>query len=250
MRALYFALSLLAASLIWSGSLLGSGSENLAEDSATVISTTIVVLSAISVVGMLVGHARWARRLGLVLIGIHLITATLLEISVWWWVGLALSAIATAGLVGPGMKGVVRDLPAALGPPPEAVVLPLLLVGAPLVVAAISRDGLGPWQVVSIVIVWLSAPVYAKAWPGALIATRWAAPTSLAVAGITALPMGWAAVCLAGVVLRYAWSANARSAVRPLTRTGTRVPIPPELTPKDILDEAGYDSRGRRIEPT
>lgn len=248
MRALFFALSLLAASLTWSGIIIRS--PDLATDSATVIAATVVVLSAISVIGMLVGHARWARRLALGSIVIHLSTAATSEASVWWWMGLALSAAATVGLVGPGMKGVVRELPAALGPPPEAVVLPLLLVGAPLLIAGAATAGIGPWQWGAIMIVWVSAVVYAKAWPGALLATRFLAPLSLVAAGISGLPLGWVTVFLAGVVLRHAWSPNARLAVRPLVQPGTRVPIPPELAPQDILNEAGYDSSGRRIDPT
>ncbi len=247
MRALYFAFALLSSSLVWAGALLTAG--RVATDSVALIATTLVVLTAISVVGMLVGHARWALRLGLVLVIAHLSVAVLVDVTAWWWVGLTLSAVATAGLAGPGMKGVVRDLPAAAGPPPEAVVVPLLLLAAPAAIAVSRLDGVGWWDLMAAAVAWVSALAYSKAWPAGLFGTRFVAPVSLLVSGMASLPAGLATIALAVAVLRYAWTANARLAVKPLVEAGTRVPIPPELTPSEILDQAGYDSRGRRTDP-
>ena len=50
----------------------------------------------------------------------------------------------------------------------------------------------------------------------------------------------------AGAITYLAWTKPARIAVQPLVERGRPVPIPPELTPTEILDAAGLDDRGRK----
>jgi hypothetical protein len=74
-------------------------------------------------------------------------------------------------------------------------------------------------------------------------------PIVLAVAAIfEGLPVGAFIAATAAGVAALAWTVDARIAVHPLAEPGTTVPIPPELAPRDVLDAAGIDDRGRRRE--
>jgi hypothetical protein len=242
MRASLFALSLLcsgliAASRIWT--MTESGSR------AAVIATTVIVLQAVAVIGMLVGHARWARRLAIGLAVLGLVVVGLGEFDGWWWPGVLSAAVALGGLIGPGMKGTVRDLAPALGPPPQAVVLPLVLMAAPGLVAVTRPDGIDGWAWLAIGCCWAAAALYAKAGWGGLTAVRALAPLALATSAVGPPVPAVVDLTVAGAVLALAWTANARVAIRPLVQPGSRKPILPEMVPADLMDRAGYDSRGR-----
>lgn len=242
MRALLFALSLLcsgliAASRIWT--MTESGSP------AAVIATTVIVLLAVAVIGMLIGHARWARRLGIGLAGLGLLVIGWGEVDGWWLPGVLAAATALGGLIGPGMKGTVRDLAPALGPPREAVLLPLALIAAPAGVALTRLDGIDGWAWLAIGGCWGSAALYAKAGWGGLTAVRLLAPLTLAISAVGPALAAVVDLALAGAVLALAWTVNARVAIRPLVQPGSRKPILPEMVPAELMDSAGYDSRGR-----
>ena len=44
-----------------------------------------------------------------------------------------------------------------------------------------------------------------------------------------------------------AWHSSVRNSVHPLVESGSRVPIPPELAPREVLDAAEIDDRGRPL---
>jgi hypothetical protein len=242
MRAFLFALSLLcsgliAASRIWTMTEGGSP--------AAVVATTVIVLVAVAVIGMLIGHARWARRLGIGLAGLGLLVTGLGEVDGWWWPGVLAAATALGGLIGPGMKGTVRDLAPALGPPPEAVLLPLALIAAPAGLSLTRLDGIDGWAWLAIGCCWGSAALYTKAGWGGLTAVRLLAPLTLAISAIGPVLPALVDLALAAAVLALAWTVNARVAIRPLVQPGSRKPILPEMVPAELMDNAGYDSRGR-----
>lgn len=246
-RAVVTSVSLIAAGVIW-GLAVGLERSLWKGWSAVWLGTELVVLTAVSVVGMLVGAARWARRLGIAAAAFSLGTATVSPFAWWWAAGVVAAAVALAGLVGTGMKGLVRERPAAAGPPAQAVVLALLLVATPGIVAAAVTEIDAPTAVL-LGVVLVFGGWYAKAAPGALLVVRAGAPLVLAAVGLL---LGWPAGTLPGflalLVGWLAWTQAARVAVRPLVERGTAVPIPAELTPKEILDAAGLDERGRRKE--
>lgn len=234
------------STLLWAARLV-AGPGPWATDAAAVLAVDLVVLAAVALVGMLVAGGRWARRLalGVVLGGAALAVA--LPADGLWTAGLAVSAIAVAGLAGTGMKGVVRERAAAAGPPTAAVVLPLLLLAVPGLVAAARPDGLGGADWTAAATAAVAAAVYAKASPGALVLVRVVAPLAAVAGGVAGgLPGGLVPVAAGVGVAALAWTRGARVAVRPLVESGSRVPVPAELTPHEILDAAGLDERGRR----
>lgn len=242
MRAILFALSLLCSGLIAASRIWTITEEG---PPGAVMATTLIILVAVAIIGMLVGHARWARRLGIGLAGLGLLVVGLGEVDGWWWPGVLSAAVALGGLIGPGMKGTVRDLAPALGPPPQAVLLPLALMGAPAAVVLTRLDGIDRWAWLAIGCCWGSAALYAKAGWGGLTAVRALVPLTLATSAVGPPIPAVVDLTLAGAVLALAWTVNARVAIRPLVQPGSRKPILPEMVPADLMDRAGYDSRGR-----
>lgn len=245
-RAIPAAALLLAAALIWAG-LVASGAGPWSPTPALLVAAQLVVLAAVAVVGMLVAASRWARRLGVAVAAAGLALGVVIPVGGWWWAGVAASGLALAGLVGTAFKGVVRERPAATGPPREAVLLSLLLISAPGILGVVSPDGVGAAALVASLASVGAGAWYLKAAPGALWVVRLLAPLLWLVAAVATglwggVVLGVGAAGAAGL----AWTAGARLAVKPLTTEGTRVRIPPELAPREVLDAAGLDERGRR----
>ncbi|GIU92903.1 MAG: hypothetical protein KatS3mg011_1809 [Acidimicrobiia bacterium] len=238
--------ALLLSSLVW-GLAVGFGTGPWSGWSAVWLGGEMVFAGTLSLVGMLVGASRWGRRLGMGVAAAGLASAVVVPVeSWWWWLGLVSSAAALGGLAGRAMKGYVRERPAAAGPPPRAVGAVLAVLFSPAVVAAVVPS-MPASTAILLAAVWVGGVWYAKAAPGALFVVRVVVP-SLALAAALTLEPGGAVACLvvAATVAALAWSKDARLAVHPLVERGTAVPIPPELVPREILDEAGLDSRGRR----
>lgn len=234
-----------AGSLLWAGQVaLGGGP--WPEDAAGVIATFMVVLTAVAVVGISLVGSRWARRLAVVSSLGWLAMAPAMQTGPVWWAAVILTGLVLAAILGTGLAPMVRKLPAAAGPPDEAVVLPLLLLGAPVMIGLTSPGGLGVRGWLGVAGAALAAALYSKAAPGALGATRVVAPLLLGLVGAASLPRGVVVLLWGVAVARLAWTHAARVAVRPLVERGKGVPIPPELTPAEVLDAAGLDQRGRR----
>ncbi|MEX1005086.1 MAG: hypothetical protein WD990_09390 [Acidimicrobiia bacterium] len=206
-----------------------------------------LMLTSIAIVGALIGAARWARWMGVGLAGILAVPAILQPITAWWVVMVGSAGIALAGLIGPGLRAVVRQRPPAGAPPVKATALVLGLLSAPIVVGAVQPDGvtMADWALVATSV--LLAVWYTRAHDAALWGVRFGVPV---LAAFAALAVSWPTALLpAGgfvVLSRLAWSTDARIAVIPLASPGRSVPIPAELTPDEIRDAAGIDSRGRR----
>lgn len=206
----------------------------------------LLAMATVSVVGMVVVGGRWARRLALGSVGACGLVALVRPLDGLWLAGLVAGAVAGASLFLPAVTLRIRKLPAATGPPARAVTLPLLLVVTPFLIGLAGYDT-AAWPSL---VVGLSAPLvafaYSRVVPGGLWALRILWPL-LAIA--LAVPAGWPAgavsAVLGAVVAIIAWHPSVKTAYHPPREVGTTYPIPPELAPKDILDAAEIDDRGR-----
>lgn len=212
--------------------------------SALLIGVGMLVLATVSTTGLVVLGARWAHRLGWLVVALAAVLAVVRPIDAAWVAGLVAIAAAAAGLV--FVQGRVRKLPSATGPPIRAVLLPLVLAGAPVLLGLTA--GGDSWAVLTIGFSALAtAFLYSRVVWGGLVVARMAWPL-LALALVPSLdpvviPI---TVALAASVLILAWHPSAKAAFHPQRTAGSTFPIPPELTPGDILDAAGLDERGRR----
>lgn len=236
-------LLLLVASSLWTV-VAGLDGFGVAPSNLVMVTLSMWTATVAAVTGMLVARSRWARRLALVVCGGQAILAVLSAADGWWVAGLTVSGVAAVAVAGPWLTGLVRSLPAAAGPPARAVLVPLLLVGVPFALGLAD-----PQPIVGGVVGFGAlggAFWFIRALPGALVVVRVGWPI-LALAG--AWPMGMPAtavsIAAAVAVAVTAWHRSVATAVHPLVERGTVVPIPPELAPKDVLDAAGLDERGR-----
>ena len=237
------ALCLLSA-LAWSVPLRGDGRwEHWSPIQGLVVTGGLIILATAAVVAMVVRNAGWGRRLAVGLAVGQLGLAMLTTPSPWWWAAVGLSGATLAMAGGPWAKAFGTKRVAHLGPPPRAVLLLCLLACLPVIVAAVSINGLeGGWVLVGLSAV--GAAAYAKAWPGALFAARFLIPAASAAAAVTTPWPGWAVALLAGTATTWAaWSKDARLAVQPLTDTA---PAPsPSPTPLRIRSASENKPAGR-----
>lgn len=243
-RVIAVSLASTLATLSWSLLVLRSGPWAL--DSAAVIAASLIVLLAIGLVGMLVASSRWGRWMvtGVTVLGP--VFGVGVPANAWWIATLVVSGLALTALAGTVTSGLVRKLPAADGPTPRVVGFTLALLALPLMVATVSPEGLGTPEWLMIAVASLAAGLYAKAAPFAMVVVRGVVPVLALVAmALSGLPRGllWSAMGLA--VAAFAWTKEARVAVRPLVEEGRSVPMLPEMVPSDILEAAGLDERGR-----
>lgn len=246
-RPLVTAAAMFASAAIWAG--IASSTTTYADSSAIVLGAGILVVVSVAIVGMVAGSARWALRMGIAVSSSMIALGVVFPLSMWSGAGMALAGIAVAGLGGTAFDPLIKQRSSADGPPARAVVLPLLLLVAPPIWAVSAPEGLGVATLLAVALSWICAVWYMKALPGALTVVRFALPVGFAIAvPPSGIPLGLL-IGLTGVgATALAWSVDARIAVHPLAEPGTTVPIPPELAPRDILDAAGIDDRGRRKE--
>ncbi len=237
------ALGPLVAAIVWTIALVADPGPWEAH-SVLLIGLGLLASSAVSVAGIVVVGGRWASRLGWAVIAATAAVAMPLDMSPWWFAGVIASALGGVGLIGAARH--VRTLPSATGPPRRAVLLPIVLLGVPFLLGI---TAFGPaWAAYTLGV---SAPVaafsYSRVVPGGLIGVRVAWPLlAITVALFMPWPLWLLAVALAAVVLTIAWHPTVKVAFHPPREVGSTFPIPPELTPKEILDSAGLDERGRR----
>lgn len=246
-RAIAASIALLTATVLWSVLAVVEASP-WAADSAGVLGATLVVLAAAAIVGMLVGASRWARKLGISVTLAGAAMGIALPFGAAWVVAIVTSSLALFGLAGNATLGVVRKLPAAVGPSPRVVAFTIGLVSIPGVVAAASPSGLGgpEWLVIGGGAV--TAGLYAKAAPFALTTVRLAFPAlAVAAAAWRALPAGLVLAAVGVAVAAFGWTKPARVAVRPLVETARTVPMLPEMVPADVRETAGIDEKGRPL---
>ena len=221
---------LIAAALAWFIE-LGTGTEHLADDSAIVLGLGLVALALIAGFGLVFTGGRWARRLGVVVaaaaIGLGAVTGP----GLWATVGVVLAAAALLGLLGPWLKGWVRERPAADGPGAKPTVMVLCCVALIPAVGLASPAGLDIYHGVLAgtggVLAWL----YVRGQVWALWGLR-IALVPIAVPAVASSPPAGSAVLavLVAIITWLAWSKEARLAVAPLVE---RPPAPRMLSPKD-----------------
>lgn len=215
--------------------------------SVLLIGVGLLIVVTIGTVGLVLVGGRWAHRSLLIALGATLVLAASRPVDP---IGIAALSFTGAGLVAlfsPRQFRLVRNLPAAGGPPPKAVAVAILSLAAPLAIGLIPTEP-NPWAMGFSSFCVLSGFFYSRTVPGGLALLRIGVP----LAALTlALPMGTAhavtAIGLALIIAILSWSKDAAVAFRPLIERGTTYAIPPELAPKEVLDRAGVDERGKPI---
>lgn len=214
---------------------------------AFLIGLGLLALSTVSFVGMVVSGGRWAHRLGLVALGFSVILAVSRPIDVVWAVSVALTAVAVAALLSPTLTRAIRKLPSASGPSPRAITPPLILLAAPCLMGFLGNAATD-W---ALLVVGVSAPnvafLYSRVLPGGLIAIRLLWPAmALALSPLLGWAAGVAAATIAIAVAVMAWDESVKASFHPPRQVGSTFPIPPELAPREVLDAAEIDEKGRR----
>lgn len=244
-RLTFVSVALILSTGLWTAQLaVGAGDHSGV--AVVLIAVSLWAATVVSLTGMLVARARWARRFGLAVTAGHGVVAVITSPGILWGVALAASAITAVSVAGPWLDGIVRGRPSASGPPSRVVLIALFLLGVPFGLGATGAAELPA------LVVGLSALAacfwFVRALPGALFVVRIVWP--LLAVGL-AYPMGYAAAAVAvfaGIAVgTLAWHPTVRNSLHPLVESGSRVPIPPELAPRDVLDAAEIDDRGRPL---
>lgn len=242
---MFASMSLLAA-LAWTVALLVDG-EPLEPAGVVLVGLGMLVTATVATVGMVVVGGRWAHRLAFTALGLTLVLAAIRDIDAIWIAGMAVTGGSLLALLSPTVIRGIRKLPAAAGPPPRAILPPLILLVSPAALGFVGNDA-SSW---ALLVVGLSAPivafVYSRVLPGGLVAIRLVWP----LLALTLSPaLGWVAGGLAAAiaitVAVIAWHRSVKASYHPPREVGSAFPIPPELAPKEILDAARIDEKGRR----
>jgi hypothetical protein len=233
------------AALAWAAALVIDPGP-FAPTSVLLMMVGILGMATVGMVGLTVTGGRWAHRTSLSALVAMFALAITRPVDVLWVVALTATALAAIALLVPPLTGAIRRLPAAAGPPPRAVLIPLLLIGFPFGL------GLAAWDEPSTgtSIVGLTAPLaalwFARVFPGSLFAVRVAWPAlAIGLAFTQWLAPAVVSVCGGAVIALLAWHRTVSVAVHPPRERGTVYPIPPELAPREVLDSADIDERGR-----
>jgi len=242
--ALAIATTLLAA-LLWVAALIVEP-KPFAPAPALLIGVGLLSMASVATVGMIVVGGRWAHRLGLAALGVTVVLAVARDIDVVWSTAIGASILATIGILSPTVTRTIRRLPSAAGPSPRAVLPVLILLSAPALLGLTANDA-SPW---ALLVVGLTAPgvalLYSRVLPGGLIAIRLAWPAlAIGLAPWLGVTGGLTSALLGVAVAVLAWDRTVRASYHPPREVGTTFPIPPELAPKEVLDAAELDERGR-----
>jgi hypothetical protein len=237
----------LLAALAWAAA-LAIDPAPFAPASVLLMMLGTLALVTVGMVGLTVTGGRWARRIEFAALGAMYAVAVARPVDALWVIALAATVLATIAILLPPVTGAVRRLPAASGPPPRAVLIPLLLIGFPfpLGLAAWDRPSTGTLAV------GLAAPLaalwFARVFPGGLVAIRILWPALALGLAFTQWLAPAMVSLLGGVVIGVlAWHPTVAVAFHPPRERGTVYPIPPELAPREVLDSADLDERGRPL---
>jgi hypothetical protein len=211
------------------------------------IGVGMLATATVGTVGMIVVGGRWAHRLALASLAMTLVVAFVRDIDVMWVAGTVATAVALVALLSPAVTAGIRKLPSASGPPPPAITPPLLLLLAPALLGLVGNEAI-PW---ALLVVGLSAPnaafLYSRVLPGGLIGIRLVWPLmTLALTPLLGWVTGSVATAIAVAVAITAWSRAVKASYHPPREVGTTYRIPPELAPREILDAAQIDEKGRK----
>ena len=245
MKAPLLAATTLLAALAWSAALVvDPGPWESAP--AFLLAVGLLALATVATVGMVVVGGRWAHRLGLVTLALTLVPAALREADIAWFIGVTLTVVALVALLSPALTASIRRLPSAGGPPPRAITPAMLLLAVPALLGMIGNDA-PPWALLT---VGLTAPsaalLYSRVLPGGLLTIRLVWPAlALALSPVLGSPAGVASALAGVAVAVLAWDRSVKTSYHPPREVGTTFPIPPELAPREILDAAEIDEKGR-----
>ncbi len=235
----------LLSALLWAAALVLDPGP-LAPESILLIGVGLLSLATTAVIGVIVTGARWAWRLGLAVIALCALIAIIVPIDAIWVAALCITALALVGWLSPPLVRSLRRQRPISGPPTRAMLIPLLLLGFPVVLGLAAWDE-SSWATVT---VGLTAPLtalwYARVLPLGLLLVRVIWPV-IAIGLFPAQPVVPAAVsAIAGITVSVlAWHPSVKVAFHPPREVGSSFPIPPELAPKEVLDTARLDDRGR-----
>lgn len=203
----------------------------------------LFVMTTVGVVGLFVARGKWARRyLSIVL----LTEAATYVVFGFHWVVLLLIAAAAVGLGLPGLDGWMRQLRKVDAPPNSAVLLPLSLVGVPVLMGLVRSPNLADWtlSILAVVAGWS----YARAHRATLWGIRFAFPVLGLVVAFS--QSGWPSLAVAlavGAITALAWQPGTLGAVQPLeVPRGEVKPVFAEMSPAGLMEEIGRDERGRK----
>lgn len=246
MRTALLASTPLVTALIWTVAVVVDN-EPFAAAPVLLVGVGLMATATVATVGMIVVGGRWSHRLGLATLAIAVVVAVLRPIDPVWVVGVVATGLSLVALLSPALTGTIRQLPSASGPPPRAIAPALLLLTTPAVLGLVGNDAL-PW---ALLVVGLTAPnvafLYSRVLPGGLLAVRLLWP----LLALSSTPLlGWVAGAvtagLAVTVAIAAWDGSVKASYHPPREVGSTFRIPPELAPKEVLDAADLDEKGRR----
>lgn len=188
-----------------------------AADSALAVAIGVLIFTAIAVAGLLLGRGRWTRPFAAGLLGTELLIAAVSPLDLWALITLILTGLGITGLLGPWLRGWLRQRQPANAPgaAPMALTLGSLLV-VPLVGVA-APAGLhlahGLAGATGILLGW----AYGRGNTWSIWALRFILPVVLAAAAVFSPPAGAALLLAAAAGIGYvAWNRECRLAVDPL----------------------------------
>ena len=245
-RSSLLAATTLLSALVWTVALIVD-SGPFSGASVLLIGLGMLLTSTVATVGMIVVGGRWAHRLGLTALGLTIPLALVRDLDPLWALAMTATAIAVVSLLSPTLTATIRKLPSASGPPPRAVTPALLLLIAPALLGFAGTDSTA-WALLA---VGLTAPtaafVYSRVLPGGLLTVRLVWPIlTLALSPLLGWAGGLTAAAMAVAVAAGAWGASVKASYHPPREVGTTFPIPPELAPREVLEVAEIDEKGRR----
>lgn len=236
----------LASALVWTVALIVD-SGPFAGAPTLLIGLGLLTSATVATIGMIVVGGRWAHGLGLVTLALTVPLAVARDVDFMWVLATAVTTLGFVALLSPTLTSTIRKLPSASGPPPRALAPALVLLVAPAVLGLVGNDAVA-W---ALLVVGITAPnaafLYSRVLPGGLLTIRLAWPLlALALAPLLGWLAGTTAAVLAATVAVSAWDSSVKASYHPPRETGSTFPIPPELAPKEVLEAADIDEKGRR----
>jgi hypothetical protein len=235
------------AGVLWGLRLIAAPAP-FADSPGALLAVGIVLLSAVSSLGMVLSRGVWARWLGGALLATQVTLALAMDLDVWGVIALAGTLLSVGLIAGPWLDGFLRRLPPSEPIPSAAMALGLGLVAVPSLLAVSSPGGIEVAHWVAAVVALATAWAFARALRVGLWSARVVVPIGLVAAALaSSLPGLLLGLALAVSCAALAWSSPVNRAVTPLLPTAGGVAVPPELVPPDLLARAGYDDRGRPV---
>ncbi len=203
----------------------------------------LLVMAAVGVVGLFVARGKWARRyLSIVLLA----EAAAYVVFGFHWAVLPLIVAAAVTLGLPGLDGWMRQLRKVDAPLNSAVLLPLSLVGVPMLMGLVRSPNVADWtlSILAVVAGWS----YARAHRATLWGIRFAFPVIGIVVAFSQPGGPSILIALAvGAMTALAWQSGTLGAVQPLEiPRGEIKPVFAEMSPAGLMEEIGRDERGRK----